>query len=89
LPLNGKPAPPAFKACDAVVAKDAVPNNKPVNEPVNDPVLYDEVKLLKEDVVTKELVLIVAPAFKAKEAVVAKLAVPANEPVNDPDKDKG
>jgi len=89
LPLNGKPAPPAFKANDAVVAKDAVPNNEPVNEPVNDPVLYDEVKLLKEDVVTKELVLIVVPAFKAKEAVVAKLAVPANEPVNDPDSDKG
>ena len=39
-PENGNPDPaPAFKAKDAVVANDAVPNNEPVKDPLNDPVL--------------------------------------------------
>jgi hypothetical protein len=50
-----------------------------MNEPVKEPVLYEEVKvftelvkLLKDDVVTKEPVsTVVPPPFKAKDAVKA------------------
>jgi len=59
-------------ALEEETAKDAVPNREPVKLPVNDPVLYEEVNELNEEVVTKEPVLIlVPPAFKAKEAVNA------------------
>ena len=59
-------------ALDDDTAKEAVPNREPVKLPVNDPVLYEEVNELNEEVVTKEPVLIlVPPAFKAKEAVNA------------------
>ena len=43
------------------MAKEAVPSNEPVNEPVKLPVLYEEVKLLNEAVVTNELVSTFVP----------------------------
>ena len=59
-------------ALEELIAKDEVPNREPVKEPVKLPVLYEEVKALNDEVVTKEPVLIVVPpAFKAKEAVNA------------------
>ena len=58
-------------AWDELTANDDVPKNEPVNEPVKDPVLYELVKALKLEVVTNELVLIVVPALRAKDAVNA------------------
>ena len=48
-------------ACEAEYAQEAVPSNEPVNEPEKLPVLYEEVKLLNEAVVTNELVSIFVP----------------------------
>jgi hypothetical protein len=54
-----------------LAAQDEVPCREPVKLPVKLPVLYEEVKALKEAVVTKEPVSIVVPAFNAKDAVNA------------------
>jgi hypothetical protein len=55
---------PAFNAKEAVIAfiaQDDVPVRFPVKLPVKLPVLYEEVKALNEEVVTKEPVFVIEP----------------------------
>jgi len=66
----------ALIACEALVANDAVPNKLPVNDPLNDPVLYELVKLLNDDVVTKlDVAVLMLWVNALNELVVTKALV--------------